>query len=158
MSETSDVAISAEPAVSEWRERPSIEPSERLMSLDALRGFDMFWIIGGTGVIVELCKAVKQPFVQWIGDHYPHIEWEGVHFEDLIFALFLFIVGVSLVFSLGKQIRTRGRGGAVKRILLRSLTLYVLGLIFYGGLSHRLADVRLLGVLQRIAICYLFTD
>ena len=157
MSATPDVIVPTEPVVSEPQGKPSVKPSERLMSLDALRGFDMLWIIGASVAAEELSKVVQTPLMRSVGTQFQHVRWEGFRFEDLVFPMFVFIVGVSLVFSLGKQLRTRGHGGAVKRILLRSLILYVLGIIYSGGLSHGLDSVRLFGVLQRIALCYLFT-
>ena len=44
------------------------------------------------------------------------------------------------------------------RVLRRALLLYGLGLIYYGGISHHWADIRYLGVLQRLALCYLFAS
>jgi predicted acyltransferase len=88
-------------------------------------------------------------------DHQP---WEGMHFEDLIFPLFVFIVGASIVFSLSRTIEQVGKAAALKRILVRSLVLYCFGLLVYGGLSKGIDQVRWMGVLQRIALCYLFTS
>jgi predicted acyltransferase len=88
-------------------------------------------------------------------DHQP---WEGVHFYDLIFPLFVFIVGASIVFSLGKMIEQVGKAAAIKRVLVRSLILYCFGLLVYGGISKGIDQVRWMGVLQRIALCYLFTS
>jgi predicted acyltransferase len=85
-----------------------------------------------------------------------HKSWDGFGFYDLIFPLFVFIAGVSLVFSLTKQIEAKGRRAALRRVVVRSIILYLLGILYYGGLSKHFADVRLLGVLQRIALCYLF--
>jgi predicted acyltransferase len=70
--------------------------------------------------------------------------------------MFVFVVGVSLVFSLNKQLETRGTGGAIRRVILRGAVLYILGLLYYGGLSHGVEHLRLMGVLQRIALAYLF--
>jgi predicted acyltransferase len=68
------------------------------------------------------------------------------------------MVGASLVFSLSKTIERNGKAAALKRIVLRSLVLYVFGLLVYGGLSKGFDQIRWLGVLQRIALCYLFTS
>ena len=83
-----------------------------------------------------------------------HSVWEGVTFYDLIFPLFVFIVGVSLVFALRRSIERNGLTATLRHVLIRSLALYVIGLFFYGGISKGLDHVRWLGVLQRIAICY----
>jgi predicted acyltransferase len=148
---------------------------QRLVSIDALRGFDMFWIVGGDALIEALTKwaHVRWPDSETVGKvndtvrtQLGHVGWEGFHFEDLIFPLFLFLVGVVLPFSMAKVTETgASRKAAYWRILRRTLLLYVLGLIYYGkghnglpgildyswaGLEHQ----RYVGVLQRIAICY----
>jgi len=129
----------------------------RLMSVDALRGFDMFWIIGADSLVYALNQMSRTKPTEFFANQLDHANWEGFHFYDLIFPLFVFIVGVSLVFSLGKTIARTGRAGAVKRIIRRSLLLFALGIFYSGGLTHRWPDIRLMGVLNRIALAYFFT-
>ncbi len=136
-------------------EKPAAKPV-RLMSLDALRGFDMFWIVGADALVAGLRKLSDGPVLRGVAGELDHAGWAGFHFEDLIFPMFVFIVGVSLVFSLTRTIEQHGRAGAVKRILWRSLLLYLLGIFYYGGFSTPFHEIRLLGVLQRIALAYLF--
>src|SRR5436190_20078692 len=88
----------------------------RLMSLDALRGFDMFWIIGGEELFHALYKMSDRGIIRALAEQLTHEDWEGFRFYDLIFPLFVFIVGVSLVFSLSKNIESAGKAAAVKRI------------------------------------------
>ena len=135
-----------------------VAPSKpaRLMSLDALRGFDMFWIVAAEGVVAGLRKVSDHPVIHGLAEQLEHVEWAGFHFEDLIFPMFVFIVGVSLVFSVGRTIEKQGRGAAVRQILRRALILYLLGIFYYGGFGTPFERIRLLGVLQRIAICYMF--
>ncbi len=83
---------------------------------------------------------------------------KGSDFYDLIFPLFVFLTGVSIVLSLPRLVEREGRAKAHLRVLRRSLLLYLLGVIAYGGISEHWADIRLLGVLQRIALCYFFTS
>jgi len=128
----------------------------RLMSLDALRGFDMFWIVGAEELIRGLQKFSGGGLIGLIAEQLHHKAWAGFHFEDLIFPLFVFIAGVSLVFSLEKTLRQADRRTATVRILRRSALLYFLGILYYGGFSTPFEQIRLLGVLQRIALCYLF--
>src|SRR6266849_3295796 len=128
----------------------------RLMSIDALRGCDMFWIVGGEEIIHALHKISHTGFVNALAGQLTHKDWEGVAFYDLIFPLFVFIVGVSLVFSLSKTIAQYGPAAAFKRVLVRSALLYLIGIFYYGGIAEGIERVRLLGVLQRIALCYLF--
>lgn len=136
----------------------SATPSQRLLSLDALRGFDMFWIVGAEEIVRGLEKITSGGLLGLVAEQLHHKAWEGFHFEDLIFPLFVFIVGLSLVFSVGKSLQTIGRPATIIRILKRSALLFLLGLLYYGGLSHPIEKVRLLGVLQRLALCYLFAS
>ena len=126
----------------------------RLMSLDALRGFDMFWIIGADWLAHSIGKISSHPAIQLVTSQLEHKDWEGFAFYDLIFPLFVFIVGVSTVFSIEKNLVEGGRAAAVRRILRRGFLLYLLGILYYGGLSGSVNDIRWLGVLQRISICY----
>ncbi len=132
--------------------------AQRLLSLDALRGFDMFWIVGAEGLVEGLRKITDSGPIRILAEQLEHKPWAGFHFEDLIFPLFVFIIGVSLVFSLSKTIAQSGRRAAVIRILRRSALLYLLGLFYYGGFATPFERIRLLGVLQRLALCYLFAS
>ena len=137
---------------------PSVPPavSTRLMSLDALRGFDMFWIIGAEELFHALYKMSDRGILRTLAEQLTHEDWEGFRFYDLIFPLFVFIVGVSLVFSLGKSIETAGQAAALRRIFRRSVLLFALAIVYSGGFSRDWPDIRLLGVLNRIALCYSF--
>lgn len=128
--------------------------SGRLMSLDALRGFDMFWILGGDSIGHALAHAHTAGVMAVAATQLNHVAWEGFRFYDLIFPLFVFIVGVSLVFSLSKIREHGGRPAAVRRIVRRTLLLYGLGILYYGGWQNGWDSIRWLGVLQRIALCY----
>src|SRR5438093_3299952 len=130
--------------------------SQRLRSVDALRGFDMFWIIGAEDLVHGLNKISNNDVARVMAEQLDHEDWDGFHFYDLIFPLFVFIAGVSLVFSLSKTIETAGRAAALGRIFRRSTLLFALAIIYSGGFSHDWPDIRLLGVLNRIALCYLF--
>ncbi len=129
---------------------------ERLMSIDALRGFDMFWILGADSLVYALNKLGNCAPTEFLQTQLSHCLWAGMHFYDLIFPLFVFIMGVSTVFSLTKIIQTEGRGAAVKRIVRRSVLLFILALIYSGGFTNPWPDLRLMGVLNRIALCYFF--
>ncbi|MBM3877156.1 MAG: DUF5009 domain-containing protein [Verrucomicrobia bacterium] len=137
-------------------------PGQRLMSLDALRGFDMFWILGGDVAIRTASTITQAPGADafsplgWLAAQFSHKDWAGFAFYDLIFPLFVFIAGVSLVWSLTKERELHGRAGALKRVARRAALLFLLGIFYSGGLTREWPDIRLLGVLQRIALCYLF--
>jgi len=144
---------------------PVAKPTERLVSIDALRGFDMFWIIGGEGFVIAWAKFLSQfshlrstpKLVEELENQLNHVPWEGFHFLDLIFPLFLFIVGAVLPFSLGK---IQEQGGATRalyfRVARRALSLFALGLLYNGFLRFDFPNLRVAGVLQRIALGYFF--
>lgn len=127
----------------------------RLMSLDALRGFDMFWILGGDAIVLALGAMTTAAPVAFLAGQFQHKDWAGFAFYDLIFPLFVFMSGISLVFSLTRLQEQHGRAAAVKRVLRRGALLFLLGLIYSGGVSALWPEIRLLGVLQRIALAYL---
>ena len=135
---------------------PSALPHKppRLVSLDALRGFDMFWILGADALVTALAKMCDLAPLRFLAGQLEHKDWAGFAFYDLIFPLFVFMAGVSLVFSLPRLIEAKGRGAAVKRVLGRGALLFLIGLFYAGGLSTKWPDIRVLGVLQRIALAY----
>ena len=137
---------------------PVVEPPprpERLLSIDALRGFDMFWIIGGDALARALCRWWGTPQAALLGEQFEHVDWEGFRFYDLIFPLFLFLVGVVIPFSLTKyQTGEHPRSLALQRTARRVVLLFLLGLINNGLLKFDFESLRVAGVLQRIAVCY----
>ena len=132
-------------------------PAIRLASVDALRGFDMFWIIGGDMIIRSLPKIHDSTFTRGLAAQMEHCEWIGFHFYDLIFPLFVFIVGASLVFSISRMLEHSGRLTTLKRILLRSVVLFLLGVFYMGGIANGFKNIYFAGVLHRIAMAYFFT-
>jgi predicted acyltransferase len=147
--------------------QPALQ-TRRVESVDVLRGFNFVWILGGDMLmwaIAEMSKG-KGSLVAaaggFLGGQLTHVAWDGFRFYDLIFPLFVFLTGVSIVLSLPRLVEREGRARAQMRILRRALILYGLGLVYYGGLSHyyeglggHWSDIRVLGVLQRISLCYL---
>jgi predicted acyltransferase len=128
---------------------------ERLTSIDALRGFDMFWIVGGDQAARALCKWWGTPEAREFGDQFEHVDWQGFRFYDLIFPLFLFLVGVVLPFSLRKYMTgAHPKSTALGRTARRVVLLFLLGLIYNGLLQFQFDTLRVAGVLQRIAVCY----
>jgi predicted acyltransferase len=134
---------------------PGIPPSERLVSLDALRGFDMMWIAGADGLGEALSHFRGGAVSRALSLQLDHVPWAGLHLYDLVFPTFVFMMGVAIPFSLTRMAELHGQAAAVHRIYRRSLILVLLGILYYGGLSHPISDVRWMGVLQRFGICYL---
>jgi len=117
----------------------------------------MFWIVGADALGHAFTVMKNGPVTEFIARQLEHADWEGFYLYDLIFPLFVFVVGVSVALSVPRMVARNGRSGAMKRILRRGLILYLLGIIYYGGISEGVANIRLLGVLQRLAICYVST-
>jgi predicted acyltransferase/predicted RNA-binding Zn-ribbon protein involved in translation (DUF1610 family) len=139
----------------------------RLVSLDVLRGFDMFWIVGADALSRALLKLSSEDaapgIIKGVAGQLQHVRWEGFHFYDLIFPLFVFMVGMAAVLSLTKIVERDGQVSAIKRVVRRAALLFVLGAVYdmidtgYGGGLAKIPGENLLcGVLQRIALCYLF--
>ncbi len=127
-------------------EPPPARKPARLASLDVFRGLTI------AGMIV-----VNNPG-SWSAVYPPlrHAEWNGWTPTDLVFPFFLLIVGVAIPFSFGSRNESgTSRLGLVVRIIRRSLVIFGLGLLLAGFPSYNLAKIRIPGVLQRIAVCYL---
>src|SRR5574337_162704 len=125
---------------------PVLKPVQgRLQSLDALRGFDMFWIVCGEGIFHGIASVIKQKYslqqstVDWqirmtkdvtpierifvtISNQLHHTVWNGFTFYDMIFPLFIFIAGVSMPFSYGKKLEQPAiNTSLIKKNIYRSL-------------------------------------
>ncbi len=132
--------------------------SERLLSLDGLRGFDMLWIIGGQFIIHGLAKALPDRFWMGLSGQFEHVRWQGLHAFDVIWTLFMFMVGVSMTFSLAKRKRMHENHGAIyAHAVKRAVLLFVLGMIAQGNLlQFNLSTFHpFYSVLHGIAVGYL---
>ncbi|MHB9029651.1 MAG: acyltransferase family protein [Candidatus Latescibacterota bacterium] len=137
-------------------EKPQFS-SNRIVSIDALRGFDMFWIVGGGTLVSAILTRIGNPLCQALNQQLEHCLWHGFHFEDLIHPLFLFLVGASMPFSLSKRIaRGDSRRDLYIHIFQRTIILYLLGMVYNGLLDFQFDNLRYTGVLHRIAFTYLF--
>lgn len=134
---------------------PAKEHKPRLLSLDALRGFDMFWIIGGGALIEGLAKCFPAQWLKVLADQMEHAVWAGFHFEDLIFPLFMFISGVTIPLAVLSKLE---KGSTKKEVILkiakRMLILILLGIIFNGILRDGFSNARYASVLGQIGISY----
>lgn len=139
-------------------DEPQRLPKARIMSIDALRGFTMFWIIGGGIVFRNLGQIFNHPVTAFMGRQLKHVKWLGFHFQDLIMPLFIFVMGAVVPFSIFKRLE---QGQSRRRIHLhivkRTAVLYLLGvLIGSGGLHFNWPEMDWVGVLHRIGVCYFF--
>ncbi len=110
----------------------------RLYSLDALRGFDMFWIMGAEEIFHTMAKATNAPFWNVLSNQFTHPDWNGFHFYDLIFPLFLFIAGVATPYSVGRALQKgKTKNAVLWRVIKRGLILVLLGIVYNNGLEIR---------------------
>ncbi len=128
----------------------------RLASLDALRGFDMFWIIGGDALVVSWANLTQWRTANWAAGQMEHVAWDGFHLYDLIFPLFVFLSGVAMPFSLSRRVeRGDNRQALVLHAVKRGLILVALGVIYNNGLFQMgLGEMRYPSVLGRIGLAY----
>ncbi|KAG2558079.1 hypothetical protein PVAP13_8NG131401 [Panicum virgatum] len=143
--EAGGTAIAPAPATTMLRPRCQ---RGRLASLDVFRGITvvLMVVVDDVGGLVPAIR---------------HSPWDGVTLADFVFPFFLFIVGVSLAFAYK---RVPDRALATKKAVIRASKLFLLGLVLQGGFFHSIHDltygvdirkIRLMGILQRIAIAYL---
>lgn len=146
-------------------------PRGRVMSIDALRGFDMFWISGGREVfvtvlalcdywLVQLGMAIP-PLPDWLKSQMAHRDWEGFSAWDLIMPLFLFIVGTAMPFSFAKRLEAgQSKRAIYGKVVVRCLILWILGMAVQGNLlQYKWSELRLYSnTLQAIAAGYLIAS
>lgn len=118
------------------------------MSLDVLRG-----------LTVALMILVNNPGGDLYYDFLQHASWNGLTFADIVFPFFIFVLGVAIPYSFSRRIE---EGASKKKLLLkvvkRTVILFALGLFINWFSTFDLATIRVMGVLQRIALCYFFSS
>jgi predicted acyltransferase len=139
-------------------EAQSVEPpslGKRLLFIDALRGFAMFWIIGGDTLGESIHKVWRNAFTAGLANQLGHAQWEGCTFYDLIFPLFLLIVGAVVPYAvLGRLEKGQSKFSIYPHIFKRTFVLIFWGLAGYGLLRLNWPNMRWSTVLGRIGICY----
>lgn len=138
-----------------------VSKPQRLLSIDALRGFDMLLISGGGTFLVLLENNTGLAWIDWIAGQLKHPAWNGFTFYDFIFPLFLFIAGVSMAFSLNKGIEMGlSKAELYKKAFWRMLILVILGILdknqpvtFFDP-----SQIRVASVLGRIGVAGFFAS
>ncbi|HVT27267.1 MAG TPA: DUF5009 domain-containing protein [Lacipirellulaceae bacterium] len=141
---------------------PATAPAIRVVSLDALRGFDMFWIVGGK----EFALAVVGlfPTAAWTIEaqhQLQHTKWDGFTAWDLIMPLFLFVVGAAMPFSFARRLELgHSKSQLYFKIIRRTLILFILGMAVQGHLlDFNLSTLHIFAnTLQAIAVGYLIAS
>lgn len=139
----------------------SAPPNQRLVSLDALRGMTMFWIMGGRELVLATVACLYPAGYDAWETQLTHTRWEGFVAWDMIMPIFLFLVGASMPFALGKRIE---QGESLRatygRIARRVAILWILGMLAQGSLlKFHWRELELFSnSLQAIAVGYLITS
>ena len=115
----------------------------RLMSLDALRGFDMCMIVGGGTLLNATAQSIDPQMGQWMAAQTEHPEWNGYTPWDQIFPMFMFIAGVAMPLSMTRRLEQgHARSAMYMQVIRRGLMLVLLGLIYQGLLKFEFETLR----------------
>lgn len=140
--------MATSPAAQAISQRTSTRTSQRLVVLDVVRGMTIAFMILVNNNGSE--HAAYWPL--------KHSEWNGCTPTDLVFPVFLFLVGIGIVLSSASRLaRGESKSSLVRHAFQRAAILFILGILVHGFPTYPLATLRIYGVLQRIAICYLLT-
>ena len=133
---------------------------KRLESLDALRGFDLFLLVGLEAVMHALDGAIDAPWFERLMWCFTHVDWEGFSSWDLVMPLFMFMSGITIPFALARYKREQSRGGAYRRIIKRVVLLWIFGMMCQGNLLGLNPDRIYFysNTLQAIATGYLISS
>ena len=148
-------------SIEKFRIKPETALGTRIVSVDALRGFDMFWIMGGDVIFKSLDNVFHSPATQFINTQLDHVDWLGFRFYDIIMPLFVWLAGVSIPFSFPKRLgKTNSRAALWPHIIRRFLILWILGMAVQGNLfSYDFGAFKFYSnTLQSIAAGYLIAS
>lgn len=135
-------------------------PSNRLASLDILRGFDLFMLVFFQPVFVAFARHWKDvPVFSFLLHQFEHVKWEGFSAWDLVMPLFLFMVGAAMPFSFEKYRANPDKRAIYKKITKRFVILFILGAVVQGDLlSLDPIQIRIYtNTLQAIAVGYVIS-
>ena len=107
---------------------------QRIAAIDALRGFDMFFLTGGLALVVAGINLFYDRSPEWLVKHSTHVAWEGFAAWDLVMPLFLFIVGTAMPFSFSKRIGSEPLWKIYLKVARRVVVLFLLGMVVQGNL------------------------
>lgn len=152
-----EVATKKEPEVESPVDVESRNPERgaRLVSLDAFRGFTMFWIVGGKDLLGALQQLDQNALLSFLTYQLDHSRWEGLRFYDLIWPSFMLMVGMSIPFSFAKRSLTQTRRQILAAAAKRAVILFLLGSLRTSVSSGASTLIELSSALQPIAIAYL---
>src|SRR5215831_17294319 len=127
---------------------PKIAAGERLVSLDAFRGFTMFWLMGGKALVTAIAGIGLGALSTFLKYELTHTPWVGLRYYDLIWPSFMLMAGVSIPFSFAK-------GRNMRHVWRRAIVLFLLGSLRETMSDHVPRLIELSSALQPIAMAYL---
>ncbi len=127
---------------------------ERLLSLDTFRGFTMFWIVGGEGLLLGLQHLGHNRVIDLIVGELDHTPWIGLRFEDCIWPSFMLMVGVSVAFSIARRSLAQTDSQQLAHAIERAGVLFLLGSVRESLFLHSPCLIELSSALQPIAVAY----
>ena len=107
---------------------------QRLESLDVLRGFDLFMLVGLEMAMHHLASAIDTPSFHSFMWCFTHVDWEGFSPWDLVMPLFMFMSGITIPFALSRYKHTNNQTSVYRRILKRVILLWIFGMMCQGNL------------------------
>jgi len=146
--------MSASPHLGTASSAATAPPEPRLVSLDAFRGFAMFFIVGGKSLLMAMSALQAGAVVTFIRYQLDHSPWEGLRFYDLIWPSFMLMVGVSIPFSFAKRAQTQTRGQILWSAAQRAALLFLLGSFRVSLSKNAPTLIELSSALQPIGIAY----
>lgn len=134
---------------------PNTQKQPRLECVDAFRGIVMARMLIGVPLIPAIASLPPSWFRDIVNQQLHHATWHGLTWVDFSFAAYVMIMGLGISLSLRPQGDGTTRKSPYPKILRRTALLFLLGLIYNGGFSHKWPDIRIAGILQRMAVCYI---
>lgn len=128
---------------------------ERLVSLDAFRGFIMLWLAGGDAAIRSLHSVGSNPVFNFLVYEFNHTPWRGLRFYDCIWPSFMLMVGISIPFAVAKRSKTQSENQIIWHAVRRAALLFLLGSVRESVFLGHPYLIELSSALQPIAIAYL---
>ena len=133
-----------------------VEKQKRLQSLDALRGFDMLFIMGGAAIVKAFYILIPNGLFETLAKSMEHPQWNGLSHHDTIFPLFLFIAGISFPFSFANHIeKGNSQFSIYKTVIRRGIILTIMGILYNGFFNLDFANMRIASVLARIGLAWM---
>ena len=127
------------------------------MSLNVLRGLDMFFLVVLSYIFLALPEASDNAIFRWLASQCEHPEWQGFTMYDIVFPMFIFVVGVAMPFSFSRRMaEKKEKKKLFRHVVIRTLTLMILGIVLWRSPGGPHPEYGYYSVLYRIGFSYFF--